>query len=153
MRIMKGPTKKVVGVTVLLTLISAFSTATLAEQTTQRDWSYSGLQFPGPARWGEVKPEYAACKTGQFQSPVNISSTSAQKAPLPQIEFQYAPTILRAVNTGYTTQVNPDKGSQVVIGGETYALVQYHFHAPSEEQIDGKSFAMTAHLVHQNASD
>ena len=40
---------------------------------------------------------------------------------------------------GHTTQVNPEKAGQIVVGGETYTLTQYHFHAPSEEQIDGKS--------------
>lgn len=142
----------VVAVTVFMALGSGFSTVTLAEHGAQRDWSYSGLQSSGPARWGDVKPEYGLCKTGQLQSPINISSTSAQKTPLPQIEFQYAPSFLTVLNTGHTTQVNADKGSHITVGGETYALAQYHFHAPSEEQVDGKSFAMGAHLVHQSAS-
>jgi carbonic anhydrase len=29
--------------------------------------------------------------------------------------------------------------------------VQFHFHKPSEEKIDGKSHAMVAHLVHKGA--
>jgi carbonic anhydrase len=138
--------------TVILALGGGLSTAALAEEGMQRDWSYSGFQFPGPGAWGDVKAEYGLCKSGQLQSPINISSASAQKAPLPQIEFQYAPTFLRVVNTGHTTQVNLDKGRQIVVGGETYALIQYHFHTPSEEHIDGKSFPMVAHLVHQNAT-
>lgn len=137
---------------VTLALALAFSSAAVAEQGTQRDWSYSGLQFAGPAGWGTVKAEYGLCKTGKLQSPINILSGSAQKAPLPQIEFQYTPTFLKVLNTGHTTQVNPEKAGQIVVGGETYTLTQYHFHAPSEEQVDGKSFAMSAHLVHQNAS-
>jgi carbonic anhydrase len=153
MRMMKVPARKItVGFTIVLALGSGVSTTTFAEQGTQRDWSYSGLQFAGPPGWGEVRAEYGACKSGRLQSPINIMSASAQKATLPQIVFQYAPTYLRVINTGHTTQVNPDKGGQIVVGGETYALMQYHFHAPSEEQIDGKSFAMAAHFVHQNAS-
>ena len=31
-----------------------------------------------------------------------------------------------------------------------YKLLQFHFHTPSEEKIDGKSFPMVAHLVHKN---
>src|SRR4051812_34434050 len=105
--------KMMVSAMVVLPLVSGFSTATLAEQGTQRDWSYSGLQFPGPAGWGSVKAEYGLCKTGQLQSPINISSASIQKGPLPQIEFQYAATFLKVVNTGHTTQVNADTGSQI----------------------------------------
>jgi len=141
-----------IAITAALPLVAAFSTAAQAEQAMQRDWSYSGLQFPGPARWSEVRTEYGLCKSGQLQSPINIVTSNAQKTALPAIEFQYSPTPLKLVNTGHTTQVNPEKGSQIVVGGETYALVQYHFHAPSEEQIDGKTFPMGAHLVHQSAN-
>src|SRR5205085_12129071 len=35
--------------------------------------------------------------------------------------------------------------------GARYDLVQFHFHKPSEEKIDGKNAAMVAHLVHRNA--
>ncbi len=31
-----------------------------------------------------------------------------------------------------------------------YKLVQFHFHTPSEESIDGKRFPLVAHLVHKN---
>ncbi|MDB5925195.1 MAG: carbonate dehydratase [Betaproteobacteria bacterium] len=150
---MKVAARKItLGATLGLALGGAYGTGALAEEGSQRDWSYSGFQFAGPERWGDVRAEYGLCKTGQLQTPVNISTASASKAPLPAIEFQYAPTFLRVVNTGHTTQVNVEKGRQIVVGGETYALIQYHFHAPSEEQIDGKSFAMVAHLVHQSAS-
>ena len=132
MRMMKVPAREItIACAIVLALGSGFSTTTFAEQGTQRDWSYSGLQFAGPSGWGDISAEYGACKTGRLQSPINISSTTAQKATLPQIVFQYSPTYLRLVNTGHTTQVNPDKGGQIVVGGETYGLIQYHFHAPS----------------------
>ena len=67
--------------TLALAFALVFSSAAFAEQGAQRDWSYSGLQFPGPAGWGTVKAEYTLCKTGQLQSPINIVSASAQKAP------------------------------------------------------------------------
>jgi carbonic anhydrase len=129
----------------------AFVAGAPAEQTVSRDWSYSGVQFPGPARWADIRADYGTCKTGKLQSPINIASSVAQKASLPPIEFQYSTSVLKVVNTGYTTQVNPDRGS-IVIGGEPYTLVQYHFHAPAEEQIDGKTYPMGAHLVHLSAT-
>ena len=36
-------------------------------------------------------------------------------------------------------------------GGQRYELKQFHFHHPSEEKIDGKSYALVAHLAHGNA--
>src|SRR5688572_29767257 len=134
-----------------IAISGAFVAGAPAEQTVSRDWSYSGVQLPGPARWGDIRADYGTCKTGKLQSPINIASSVAQKASLPPIEFQYSTSVLKVVNTGYTTQVNHDRGS-IVIGGEPYTLVQYHFHAPAEEQIDGKTYPMGAHLVHLSAS-
>lgn len=41
--------------------------------------------------------------------------------------------------------------NQLVVGGRTYTLVQFHFHRPSEEYVNGKPFQMVAHLMHQSA--
>ena len=39
----------------------------------------------------------------------------------------------------------------LTVRGGTYKLLQFHFHTPSEEQINYRNFAMVAHLVHKNA--
>jgi carbonic anhydrase len=36
------------------------------------------------------------------------------------------------------------------VGGVAYKLVQFHFHAPSEERVAGKGYPMVAHLVHRS---
>ena len=70
---------------------------------------------------------------------------------LPAIEFHYQPSPLAVIDNGHTIQVNYAPGSWIDIGGARYDLVQFHFHKPSEEKIDGKAHAMVAHLVHKNA--
>jgi len=42
-------------------------------------------------------------------------------------------------------------GSFVRIEGHRYQLVQFHFHHPSEEKVDGRAYDMVAHLVHKDA--
>ena len=111
------------------------------------EWSYEGEQ--GPTHWGDVKSDYAVCKTGKNQSPIDI--TSATKADLPPIEFVYKPSLLKMINNGHSIQVNYAEGSSISVAGKSYQLVQFHFHHPSEEKINGKSFEMVAHLVHKNA--
>jgi carbonic anhydrase len=37
------------------------------------------------------------------------------------------------------------------VGTKQYQLLQFHFHHPSEERLDGKSFEMVAHLVHKDS--
>ena len=111
------------------------------------EWSYEGDH--GPAHWGGLKPDYALCKTGKGQSPIDITNTV--KADLPPIQFGYQPATLRIINNGHTIQVNYPEGSFVTVGGRQFQLVQFHFHHPSEEKIRGKDFAMVVHLVHRNA--
>lgn len=110
-------------------------------------WTYGG--HGGPAEWAAVNPEFATCKLGKHQSPIDIHG--AKTANLPAIKFNYQPTPLAVIDNGHTIQVNYAPGSWIDVGGTRYDLVQFHFHKPSEEKIDGKSHAMVAHLVHKNA--
>ena len=110
-------------------------------------WSYAG--HGGPANWGELEPAFATCKLGHVQSPIDIRG--AKVADLPPIKFDYRPSPLHVIDNGHTIQVNYAPGSSIDVGGARYELVQFHFHKPSEEKIDGKSHAMVAHLVHRDA--
>ena len=48
-------------------------------------------------------------------------------------------------------QVIYGPGSFISIGDSRYELQQFHFHRPSEERINGKSYPMVAHLVHKKS--
>jgi carbonic anhydrase len=47
-------------------------------------------------------------------------------------------------------QVNVDAGRHIVVMGRRYDLKQLHFHKPAEERIDGRSYDMSAHLLHKD---
>lgn len=53
-------------------------------------------------------------------------------------------------DTGPAVQVNYEPGSVFLVGDRTYELLQIHFHAPSEETIDGHRYPLVAHLVHSD---
>jgi carbonic anhydrase len=112
-------------------------------------WSYKG--HTGPARWAALEREFRACGRGTEQSPIDIRSSSAQKAALPAIAFAYQPAPLRIIDNGHSIQVNYAPGSFITVGGHRYELQQFHFHKPSEEAIDGRHAAMVVHLVHRDA--
>ena len=116
-------------------------------QAEGKHWTYSGHE--GPAEWGTLSPEFAMCKLGKHQSPIDIRG--AKTADLPPIKFDYKPSPLKVIDNGHTIQVNYGPGSSIDVGDARYELVQFHFHKPSEEKVDGKSHAMVAHLVHRNA--
>ena len=56
------------------------------------------------------------------------------------------------VNNGHTIQVDFDDGDSLSIGDERFKLVQFHFHAPSEHTVAGRSLPMEVHLVHRSDS-
>ena len=109
-------------------------------------WSYEGGD--GPDHWGDIDAASKVCSAGSEQSPINIAATvKAQLAPLKTAWAKNADSI---VNNGHTIQLNFEQGSALTVGGNGYALLQFHFHHPSEHHIGGKSFPMEVHFVHRN---
>jgi len=110
-------------------------------------WGYEGNS--GPYFWGDLKNEFATCKAGKSQSPIDISAAIATE--LAEIQFDYKDTPLHIVNNGHTIQANYQPGSSITIGSKQFELLQFHFHSPSEHTIGGKAYPMVAHLVHKAA--
>lgn len=110
-------------------------------------WEYSGKT--GPAAWGGLDSSFAECKLGKEQSPIDIRN--AKKAELPALAFGYNATTAEVVNNGHTIQVNLADAGALTLDGVPYKLIQFHFHTPSEERINGKSYPLVAHLVHKSA--
>jgi carbonic anhydrase len=109
-------------------------------------WSYGG--DGGPEAWHQLKPEFAKCGSGTRQSPIDIRD--GIRVDLDPVQFDYRPSAVRVIDNGHTVQVNVAAGNFIDVMGRRYELQQFHFHRPSEERIDGKSFDMVAHLVHKD---
>ncbi|MFY8087464.1 MAG: carbonic anhydrase, partial [Rubrivivax sp.] len=109
-------------------------------------WSYQGPA--GPQTWGGLKPEFNLCGNGQRQSPIDIRGGLA--VDLEPVKFNYQPSPFAVIDNGHTVQANLSPGNHVEIGGKRFDLVQFHFHRPSEERIDGRQFEMSVHLVHRD---
>ncbi len=126
----------------IIVIVLLISSAAYAGQGTH--WSYSGHQ--GPEHWGKLNHEFSACSEGKNQSPIDL--TDFIEADLEPIEIHYEAGGKEVINNGHTIQVNFTPGSKISVAGHAFELKQYHFHAPSENQINGKSYPMEAHLVH-----
>ncbi|MDH4200037.1 MAG: carbonic anhydrase family protein [Spirochaetia bacterium] len=107
-------------------------------------WAYEGTT--GPDHWGEF---FNTCGVGKSQSPIDIKGpfTDIKSA----IKISYNKSKLKILNNGHTIQVNYDAGSSITIDNKKYDLLQFHFHRPSEERINGERKAMVAHFVHKSA--
>ena len=110
-------------------------------------WTYEGDR--GPERWGVLAVDFDMCKRGLNQSPVDL--VADLDADLPELSFEYTnPGRLEEVNTGHAIQEIVQPGNYIRFKGVRYELKQFHFHSPSEHLVDGETYPMEVHLVHQN---
>lgn len=107
-------------------------------------WTYQG--DAGPDHWGDLAPEFAACKTGHMQSPVDLGVAAEIGHFMVRTDYRAGP--LSVLNNGHTVQVTFPEGSILSSGIARYKLLQMHFHTPSEETVYGIPYPMVAHLVH-----
>ena len=112
-------------------------------------WAYDGEN--GPQAWGKLKPEFNVCAIGKRQSPINIEDSGTLQGPAEALQFNYTPSSGTVVNNGHTIQVDLQGDNSLTVRGSVYRLVQFHFHTPSEEQVNFRNSAMVTHLVHKNA--
>jgi carbonic anhydrase len=117
-------------------------------QTHDVHWSYEGEG--APANWSKLKPDYATCASGQRQSPIAIEDSDTLKGPAEAIQFRYTPSKGTVTNNGHTVEVKVYGDNSLTVRGTTYQLVQFHFHHPSEERVNGQAYPMVAHFVHRN---
>ena len=132
---------------VAATVASLLCSVAFAEGTThEKHWDYSQN---GPTHWGEFSK---TCAKGQAQSPINIVPGKSV-----QMDTGYKLTLHEDVHTtakvidnGHSIKVTPKEGGSIELHGETFKLLQFHFHGKSEHTVDGKRYDMVVHLVHQN---
>ena len=118
-------------------------------------WGYEADN--GPAAWASMDPAWSICAEGGEQSPIDLAGSA--ETVLPGVEIQLPSEkelemlsqggVIDALDNGHTIQINSKTGETMTVGDKTYALVQFHFHAPSEHTVDGAHFPMEMHAVHQ----
>ena len=127
----------------ITSLLSVAASSAIASETA---WKYEGKQ--GSAHWGELSKKFGLCATGVNQSPINI--TSVIEADLPPLIINYNSSQVSEDNNGHTIQANIKGHNTFTNDAGTFDLLQFHFHAPSENTIEGKSFPLEAHFVNSD---
>lgn len=131
---------------VLITLLGCLAAQSRAAEPA--GWGYEGET--GPSAWGRLNPAWALCESGRNQSPIDIRDTI--EAELPPLELYAKFTVRTLRDTGETEQVVSDDSAVLHVDGVAFALDHMHFHAPSENRVDGQEFPLEAHLVHASGA-
>ncbi|MTH45621.1 carbonic anhydrase [Intestinirhabdus alba] len=130
--------------------LAALCLTSLSASAAPAHWSYQG--DGAPERWGEISEAFKVCQTGMSQSPVDIRQQFVREERLPPLEIRYVDSPAIFLNNGHTLQAAPDGGgvNSIQLDGYAYTLEQFHFHAPSENTVNGQHYAMEMHLVHKS---
>jgi carbonic anhydrase len=113
----------------------------------KKAWSYQGQH--NPDNWHQLADNWSVCGAGRQQSPINFKDFN-HKSPTQQIIFDYGPSNGKIHYNGHTIQVNVKNNNSIKIDQDTYNLIQFHFHTPSEHSFGGQRFPGELHFVHQN---
>ncbi|MBI2254822.1 MAG: carbonic anhydrase family protein [Proteobacteria bacterium] len=110
-------------------------------------WSYEGPE--GAANWGHLSPEFSVCGSGHRQSPIDLASAGLDVAP--DLGLGWQPFDAMVENNGHTLQVAAaaKTDSALMLGGQKYAFLQFHFHHPSEHALGGGRWPLEVHMVHK----
>lgn len=135
---------KSIGVLLAACVLSACSSGQQNQASTVA-WSYSGPG--GPEQWASLSEDFAACG-GDQQSPINL--TNPINADVENITTAWKTFRPEITNTGYAIRADAPAGSTSSFGGETFNLLQVHWHRPSDHTVGGMHAPLEGHFVHQN---
>jgi carbonic anhydrase len=95
------------------------------------------------------------------QSPINLRRNRITFVRrLPRIDFEYPRRAdVTLVNTGSPDEFAtvradvPSGAAHIVLGGVRWDLAQFHWHTPSEHEVEGRSTPLEMHFVHTRADE
>lgn len=146
-------------------ILKAYADAAINNTAITVRWGYKGNIRP--EQWGALDPRFILCIKGKEQSPINIPEKiedaharlilNYAASPLDEINDGTTEVQLNnqqlIINTGHSIQVNFPVNFQanetLMFAGNTYQLIQFHIHTPSENEWHDQAFPMEIHFVHQ----
>ena len=112
-----------------------------------QEFGYSGHN--GPTHWDEFSK---TCGAGHAQSPINIvpGKTVSMNHQYDVSLHEDVHTTAKVIDNGHSIKVTPTMGGTITLHGETFKLLQFHFHGKSEHTVNNKRYDLVVHMVHQN---
>lgn len=154
-------------ITLVIQITALFINATMGlaanEAAFKVNWGYSG--DIGPNKWSRLDRNFIICGKGRSQSPIDIPKTFLPANNILTIHYRVAPLAMMndgpttlqigdqqtVINDGHTIQANFYSNSEetIKLDNNHFELVEFHIHSPSENHLEGKTYPLEIHFVHQ----
>ncbi|MCB0378053.1 MAG: carbonic anhydrase family protein [Bdellovibrionales bacterium] len=116
------------------------------KQSEMWEWAYEGEK--GPNNWANLNAQYAMCRDGRSQSPVDLVwQKPTGKKPL-TVSYREGDAVI--TNTGYTYRIELTPQSQIHFDGQDYLLEKIEIRTPSEHQLSGHAMPMEFQFYHRS---
>ncbi|KAL5994540.1 Alpha carbonic anhydrase 7 [Asimina triloba] len=121
----------------------------------EREFDYAKGSGRGPEDWGNIHEEWAMCKKGDMQSPIDLLHERVELVShLGRLKRNYKPSNATLKNRGHDIMLKwVNGGGSIFVNGTEYVLQQCHWHSPSEHTINGESYDLEVHMVHQSSDN
>ncbi|XP_058076434.1 alpha carbonic anhydrase 7-like [Magnolia sinica] len=152
---MENPSTPIIIFCVFLFLLIFHSAPTTSQEVEdERDFDYVKGSGKWPENWGDIHEEWAMCKNGDMQSPIDLLHERVQVVShLRRLKRRYKPSNATLKNRGHDIMLKWVNGAgSIHVNGTEYVLRQCHWHSPSEHTINGKSYDLEVHMVHESSN-
>ncbi|MHC4992553.1 MAG: carbonic anhydrase [Planctomycetota bacterium] len=133
-------------VVLCVALSSAYSKSGIRTGNDEAEFGYACKTCP--ANWGYLDKDYVMCADGESQSPICISTASAERTRLADLRFMYRDADLELEHLCVNVEAFAE-GQHLRVGDTLYEFVQFHFHSLSEHFVDGEQAPLEMHFVHR----
>ncbi len=130
----------------LLMVLLIFSSSAPTNALAADFWGYSTAN--GPPVWGNLNPDYRLCTTGMAQSPISLEESNL--LPAAPIHFRYGTLSANSVETSRGLLISAAPDHVLELNQDRFQLIQFHFHSPSEHEINHRRADAELHFVHRN---
>jgi carbonic anhydrase len=130
----------------LLIGLLIFSSSAPVNALAATPWGYSASN--GPNVWGELNPDYRLCTKGMAQSPIDLEASDLTATDT--LHFHYDTLTANAVDTSRGLLISTAPNHALDLNQDRFQLIQFHFHSPSEHEINHRRADAELHFVHRN---
>lgn len=126
---------------------AAFSWPRLACAENATRWSYQGSH--GPAHWGDLSAQFAVCKRGQRQSPVDLAGAGITSVPEFVFSWQSFDAYIQKDEYRLQITASGETGNVLALGEKTYIFQHCQFHHPSEHTFRNRRWPLEAQMLYK----